>query len=47
MACVSGDDGARVEAIKTAHGSASPLSQCREQNACQLHHSYGAMHGLR
>ena len=47
MACVSGDDGARMEDIKASHCSASSLYQCIEQNACQLHHSHGAMHGLR
>src|SRR5207302_2217444 len=47
MACVSGDDGTRMEDIKASHCSASSLSQCIKQNACQLHHSHSAMHGLR
>ena len=47
MACVSGDDGARMEDIKVSHCSASSLYQCIKQNACQLHHSHGAMHGWR
>ena len=36
-----------MEDIKASHCSASSLYQCIEQNACQLHHSHGAMHGLR
>jgi hypothetical protein len=50
MACVSGDDGAGMEDINTAHCSASSLYQgikCIEQNACQLHHSHVVMHDLR
>ena len=41
MACVSGDDGARIEDIKASHCSASSLYQCIKQNACQSHHSHG------
>ena len=37
MACVSGDEGARMEDIKASSCSASSLSQCIKQNACQLH----------
>ena len=36
-----------MEDIKVSHCSASSLSQCIKQNACQLHHSHSAMHGLR
>ena len=38
-----GDDRARLEDIHVSHGATSSLYQYRGQNACQFHHSHGAM----
>jgi hypothetical protein len=46
MACDSGDDGARMEDIKASHCSASLLSQCIKQNACQLGLDHGVGHPI-
>jgi len=42
---MSGDDRARLEAIQVSHCATSSLYQYiyTEQNACQFHHSHGAM----